>query len=226
MRSDTGILNKDIFWDYTLVSCLMNEWDDDWHCYSSAPRSIRHIFCIFFLYPSIHRLEAHLRKAHWWGDSLCVGSRVLVIREWLLLYDFLFPVLSLHCESRSFVLLIEFLWFDRLKEALWSLDIDWSNKFIKILLENLIWSKGKHSSSSRRSSTWFRYVPQVSSMSFDFLMFFPWPNLLKKTLVRSRRNHWIDLHWESANLAIWVLCDILKTSSHSKTSSLDSSTPF
>ena len=65
--------NKEILSGTTLLStCLMNEWGDDWHYFSSALRYIRHSFCIF---PSTRLTcklkEVILREAHWWGDLPC-----------------------------------------------------------------------------------------------------------------------------------------------------------
>ena len=37
---------------------------------------------------------------------------------------------------------------------------------------------------------------------------FPITSFSEKTLVRSRKNHRFNLHWESTNLAIWVLSSI------------------
>ena len=170
----------------------MNAWDDVWHCYFSALRFIRHRFCIFFLHPSICRLkEGHLRKVHWWEDSLCADTRVLFIREWLLLHDFSFHVLSLHCESRSFVLLIEFLWFGRLKGALGALtgatihqDLARNSHLIRrktfFIIQELI-NMIQVRFSGKFSILWFSHALPIIYFT-------------EKNLVRSRKNHRIDLH--------------------------------
>ena len=75
--------NKEILSGPTLLStCLMNEWVDDWHYFSSALRYIQHSFCIF---PCTH-LFACWRKLFWErriGGGTCpvARSRQLVIRE-------------------------------------------------------------------------------------------------------------------------------------------------
>ena len=111
--------NKEILSGTTLLStCLMNEWVDDWHYFSSALRYIRHIFSIF----PCTRLLAGWRRRFWErriGGGTC---SVLDLGNWLsgswTSLRFLLLVLLLAYISCLFSILIDFPWSGRQTRAL------------------------------------------------------------------------------------------------------------
>ena len=208
MSFGTRILNKDIFFGTThlLLVWWMNEmmigivillhWDQS--SIDFVPFSCTHL-------SAFERGDSE-RGALVGGLTLLpklgVGYQGVATSSW-----FLFLVFSLACISRLFVILIEFFGVTGIKGVLGSLieatihqNLARNSHLIEIttfiIIKKLI-NMIQVSFSGKFSDLWFSHA-------------FPITNFTEKTLVGSRKNHQIDLHWEYANSTIWVLSAIIR----------------
>ena len=116
-------LNKEIFvWDYSsvyLVNDLMIWWLALLLFYTEF---LFGIILVFFLCPFHLQVEGgalERDRGHFlWGNSPSSRLEGVWIREYFYLDDFLLPIFSLFCRSRSFALWFDFHSSSRFKEAL------------------------------------------------------------------------------------------------------------
>ena len=150
--------------------------------------------------------EEFLREAHWWWNLPCCLILVLVIRELNFIMIF-FLVFLLDCISHLFAILIDFPWCGKQTGALGT------------LAEATLHQKLVHKSYLISRKAFFIIRKVISNDSGTFLMyvlhlliFMHCPSIIftEKPSFSIRKNHRTNLHWESANLAIWVLLTIPK----------------